>query len=135
MLRQRPIRLTRADDDGGVPAPSAADGGLALAARWEEAWPRNLCGVASALTTCSSMSGLGVLRLRVFFWLRYHVRPLRTWDSAPLVDLSFVHFAQWALIDRLPGNDGLDDERLRPRYLLFLTNSWTTLLTSVEASL
>jgi hypothetical protein len=123
MLRQRRITLTRAEDDGGIPArQSPADVGLALAARWEEAWPSNLCGVASALTTCSSMSVLGVLRLKVFFWLRYHVRPLRTWDAAPLLDLSFIHFAQWALIDRLPGNDGLDSERLRPRYLLFLTN-------------
>jgi hypothetical protein len=123
MLRQRQATLAHADEDGGDQArPGPAEGGLASAARWEEAWPRNLCGVASALTTCSSMGALGVLRLKVFFWLRYHVRALRTWDAAPLVDLSFIHFAQWALIDRLPGNDGMDDERLRPRYLLFLTN-------------
>jgi hypothetical protein len=121
MLRQRAITLARADSDEHT-RPDPAGGRLALAARWEEAWPKSLCGVASALTTCSSMSALGVLRLKAFFWLRYHVRPLRTWDAAPLVDLSFIHFAQWALIDRLPGNEGMDDERLRPRYLLFLTN-------------
>lgn len=123
MLRRRPITLTRADDACVEPArPMAPDGEPPLAARWEEAWPKNLCGVASALTTCSSIGGLGVLRLRLFFWLRHHIRPLRTWDARPLANLSFIHFAQWALIDRLPGNDGMDDQLLRPRYLLFLTN-------------
>ena len=123
MLRQPPITLIRRERDGGEPARSSpADGGPPLAATWEEASPKNVCGVASALTMCSSMGKPGVLRIELFFWLRYHVRPLRTWDAAPLVDLSFIHFAQWALIDRLPGNDGMDDERLRPRYLLFLTN-------------
>jgi hypothetical protein len=65
---------------------------------------------------------VGALRLRAFFWVRYHVPWIRRRDAKPLVKLSFIHFAQWAMIDRLPGNEGMKDERLRPRYLLFLTN-------------
>jgi hypothetical protein len=109
-------------DDRGDRGRSPHDTDTSSAASWEELWPRNLCGVARALTTCSAMGWFGVVRLRCFFWVRYHVPPFRRWEAKPLVKLSFIHFAQWAMIDRLPGNDGMDDERLRPRYLLFLTN-------------
>jgi hypothetical protein len=112
---------TGADGDERPPAPAASPG-LADAARWEEAWPQNTSGVASALTTCSSMRWWGIQRLRAFFWLRRTCPPLRKWDAKPLVALNFIHFAQWAVIDRLPANGGMAGQRLRPRYLLFLTN-------------
>lgn len=116
--RHNPPRM----QGNGTRNPPSPDDETSCAARWEEAWPRNLSGVASALTTCSAMGWWGVFRLKPFFWVRYHVPPIRTWDAKPLVKLSFIHFAQWALIKELPGNDGMRSERLRPRYLLFLTN-------------
>jgi hypothetical protein len=121
MLRDRGFTADRAQTNGRYDLP-VDEGQSPGAARWEEQWPGNVCGVASALTTCSAMGRWGAWRLKAFFWVRYHVPPVRRWDARPLVKLSFIHFAQWALIDRLPGNDGMDDERLRPRYLLFLTN-------------
>jgi hypothetical protein len=76
----------------------------------------------SLIEPCSAMGSRGALRLRLIFWLRRHVSLLRRRAGKQLLGLSFIHFAQWSLIDSFPGNDGMDDLRLRPRYLLFLTN-------------
>jgi hypothetical protein len=116
------LRGPAADDADERPPSPAARAGVADAARWEETWPGNTSGVASALTTCSSMRWWGILRLKPFFWVRRNCPPIRKWDAKPLVALSFIHFAQWSLVDRLPGNGGMPEQRLRPRYLLFLTN-------------
>jgi hypothetical protein len=86
------------------------------AAQWEERSPSNVCGMATAITTMAPMRRRKVLALRLAFWMRRHVAPYRELKARPLRRLSFIHFAQWTLVRRLPG------QPLSPTYLCFESN-------------
>jgi hypothetical protein len=90
---------------------------------WEEAWPGNCCGVASALTEIGPlrMGSLEYKVLRGGFWLRWWWTWFRNKKRRPLRELGFIHFARWVLIDQLPTGDG-GMKRLRPMYLFFESN-------------
>jgi len=45
-----------------------------------------------------------------------------TWVKGPLLRLSFIHFARWALISRWPADRQTRRDRAAPRALLFLTS-------------
>ena len=93
------------------------------ARRWEEACPGNVAGKARALTAIGPMTGGWRLWvLRGAFWLRRHFSPFRHSRVAQLRRLSFIYFARWALIDRLPGGDGAPGTELKPPYLYFESN-------------
>jgi hypothetical protein len=60
---------------------------------WEEQWPDNLCGVASALTTLAPLPRSRVWQPWLMFWIRRVAGPPR-----PLAPLSFIYFARTALV-------------------------------------
>ena len=91
--------------------------------QWEEAAPGNVCGVALALTTLGPLRrGWRYRWLRVGFWLRRNCKWFRERRAKPLRRLSFIHFARWALVTELPGDDGVAKEVLEPPYLYFESN-------------
>lgn len=73
----------------------------------------NRCGRATALTALTRVRWWGRLTLPPLFWLGQTF----PWLSRTLARLSFIHFARWALVRRLPGGP-----RLRPPVLLFESN-------------
>jgi hypothetical protein len=62
------------------------------------------------------------------WWWRLWIRltwPLAdrgTWVKAPLLRLSFIHFARWSVISRWPTDRQTRRDRAAPPSLLFLTN-------------
>jgi hypothetical protein len=74
-------------------------------------------GRAIALTTLSPV----VKPRRLNFWLRVvkYIPPL----GRPLAELSFIHYARWAVLDEVPAPDGSGRRTpLESRYLLFESN-------------
>ncbi len=97
-------------------------------AQWEERAAGNVRGVARALTTMAPMKPWKVVLLRLAFWLRRNVPPSRALKARPLLRLSFIHFARWALVRRIPYNGPPQrKEKLRYPHLFFESNfngSW-----------
>jgi hypothetical protein len=76
----------------------------------------NVEGKATAITVLTPLRWDGPLVLGVVFWAGRNVKE----TLKKLEQLSFIHYARWALIDRFPGADG--GERLNHSYLLFESN-------------
>jgi|SoiMethySBSTD1v2_1073268.scaffolds.fasta_scaffold235735_3 hypothetical protein len=72
----------------------------------------NIQGRLSALLTINTVRWYGVPILRALFFVGRHFPPL----SSKLRDLSFIHFARWTIVRKLPG------EQLRRPHLLFESN-------------
>jgi hypothetical protein len=85
---------------------------------------RNVYGRARAITVMSPIKPGWTLFLRVLLWLFQTFPRL----SEPLVRLSFIHFAHWNIVTRIPENGPPQaPERLNYHYSLFLSNfngSW-----------
>lgn len=79
----------------------------------------NVEGRATALTVITPVKPLWWLWLTVLFWLGGHV----TASLKKLQVLSFIHYARWSIIRRLPGaHESVAGERLHHTYLLFESN-------------
>jgi hypothetical protein len=76
----------------------------------------NVEGKATAITVLSPMRWQGPLVLGAIFWAGRHVGG----TTGKLQELSFIHYARWAVIDRFP--DAGDGEKLAHSYLLFESN-------------
>jgi hypothetical protein len=85
---------------------------------------KNLYGRARAITVLSPIKPGGVELLRGLLWTFQTFPKL----SEPLVRLSFIHFAQWNIVSRIPQNGPPQQpEELNYDYSLFLSNfngSW-----------
>jgi hypothetical protein len=81
--------------------------------------PRNVDGQAIAITVLSTVKWWGRLWLPlVFLWAR-----LFPSSRSTLARLSFIHFARWTLVKRLPYNgEPQPKRRLRHPYLFFESN-------------
>lgn len=91
--------------------------------RWKDAEPRNVLGVARALTAIGPLvTGPRYWKLRIGFWARRHIAPYRNSRARALRRLSFIHFARWVLIRDLPEADGTSRRPLRPIYMYFESN-------------
>lgn len=73
----------------------------------------NVEGRATAITVLTPVKPIGRLLLPLVFWFGRHA----TWTLKKLHMLSFIHFARWIIVARLPGS-----ERLHYRYLYFESN-------------
>jgi hypothetical protein len=81
--------------------------------------PRNVNGQAIALTVFSTVKWWGRLWLRLVFLFARLVPSSR----GTLAKLSFIHFARWSLVRRLPANGPSHPERkLRYPHLFFESN-------------
>jgi hypothetical protein len=76
----------------------------------------NVEGKATAITVLTPVRPHGRFVLAVVFWVGRHV----TATLKKLRQLSFIHYARWALIERFP--DGGSGERLNHSYLFFESN-------------
>jgi hypothetical protein len=76
----------------------------------------NVEGKATALTALTPVRRGGPLLLWIVFWAARNVAS----TLAKLEQLSFIHYARWAVIKRFP--DGAGGERLGHSYLLFESN-------------
>ena len=74
--------------------------------------PPNVAGQAIAITVFSTCRWWARPYLTALFWYSR----LRPSSRAKLADLSFIHFARWTLVKRLPG------QRLRYAHLFFESN-------------
>ncbi len=81
-----------------------------------EARTANVDGKATAITVMSPVWPLAKWWLRFLFWGGRHL----TFTLKKLEELSFIHYARWAVIDEFP--DGEGGERLHYSYLLFESN-------------
>jgi len=85
---------------------------------------KNLYGRARAISVMSPIKPGGTEFLRGLLWLFQTFPKL----SEPLVRLSFIHFAQWNIVPRIPENGPPQEpEELNYDYSLFLSNfngSW-----------
>jgi hypothetical protein len=79
---------------------------------------RNVHGRARAITVISTVKWWGGLWLPLFFFYASRVRG----PSPLLAQLSFIHFARWTLIRRLPSNGPDRGQRLRHAHLVFESN-------------
>jgi hypothetical protein len=69
--------------------------------------PRNVDGQAIAITVFSSVNWLGRLWLPLLFWAATLIARVEAWLGRPpgkLARLSFIHFARWTLVRRIPYN-------------------------------
>ena len=73
----------------------------------------NVEGRATAITVLTPVKPTGRLLLPVVFWFGRHA----TFTLKKLQQLSFIHFARWIVIPRLP-----DGEKLHYPYLFFESN-------------
>ena len=73
----------------------------------------NVEGRATAITVLTPVKPIGRFWLPLLFWFGRHA----TWTLKKLHMLSFIHFARWIIVPRLPGG-----ERLHYRYLYFESN-------------
>jgi hypothetical protein len=79
----------------------------------------NIEGRAQAITVMSPVKPFWSLWLRVLFWLTRRFPSI----TGPLRQLSFIHFARWNLVTRIPYNGSpQQQERLHYTYLLFTSN-------------
>jgi hypothetical protein len=76
----------------------------------------NVEGRATAITVLTPVRRGGRLWLALVFWAGRHL----TWTLKKLQQLSFIHYARWAVIPRFP--DGAEGERLHHTYLFFESN-------------
>ncbi|MGI8595037.1 MAG: hypothetical protein ACR2ML_11850 [Solirubrobacteraceae bacterium] len=76
----------------------------------------NVEGKATAITVLTPMRPRGRFVLAVVFWVGRHL----TATLKKLQQLSFIHYARWAVIERFP--DGGGGERPHRSYLLFESN-------------
>ncbi len=76
----------------------------------------NIEGKATAITVLTPVSWWGPPVLRLVFWGGRNLK----FTLKKLEQLSFIHYARWALIERFP--DGGDGERLSHPYLFFESN-------------
>jgi hypothetical protein len=76
----------------------------------------NVEGKATAITVLTPVKPWGPLLLRLVFWAGRHL----TFTLTKLQQLSFIHYARWAVVDRFP--DGGEGERLHHSYLFFESN-------------
>jgi hypothetical protein len=60
----------------------------------------DVAGRATAMTLITPLRRGGLRWARVVMWLGRRVKYITT----PLVEMSFIHFARWTLIERLPGD-------------------------------
>jgi hypothetical protein len=83
----------------------------------------DICGRQHALTVISGVAPWWSLLLRLQFLVRPRL-PARWREkmAKPLEDLSFIHFARWTLIRRLPADPAEPAEPLRADLLLFESN-------------
>ena len=79
---------------------------------------RNVHGQAIAITVFSTVNRWGRLGLPLLF---LYLRFLRG-SSSDLSRLSFIHFARWTLVRRLPANGTRGGSRLRYPHLFFESN-------------
>jgi hypothetical protein len=85
------IRFLRVNEGGPAPAePITATGTT----------PRNVDGQAIAITVFSSVKWIGRLWLPLVFWIATHLPK----STGTLGRLSFIHFARWTLVRRIPYN-------------------------------
>ena len=84
---------------------------------------RYVAGQAVALTVFSTTRWWGPAVLRLFFWFVRDVRLPGRESLGTLKALSFIHFARWTIVRRIPYN-GLPQrrERLRFPHLYFESN-------------
>lgn len=86
--------------------------------------PSDIVGKVEAITVLNRVKRGGPAQLALVFWLMRHVRLL----TAPLRKLSFIHFARWTLVKRIPYNGPPQQrEHLNYQYLIFTSNfngSW-----------
>jgi hypothetical protein len=75
----------------------------------------NVEGKATAITVVTPLRPWGRAVLGVVFWAGRHL----TSTLEKLHQLSFIHYARWAVVRRFP--DGGDGERLHHSYLFFQT--------------
>jgi hypothetical protein len=73
----------------------------------------NVEGRATAITVLTPVKPTGRLLLPIVFWFGRHA----TFTLKKLHELSFIHFARWIVIPRLP-----DGEKLKYPYLFFESN-------------
>jgi hypothetical protein len=76
----------------------------------------NVEGKATAITVLTPVKREGPLVLWAVFWAGRHIKE----TLKKLEQLSFIHYARWAVIERFPGEDG--GEKLDHEYLLFESN-------------
>lgn len=76
----------------------------------------NVEGKATAITVITPLKRCGPLVLWFVFWAGRHI----TATLRKLEELSFIHYARWAVIGRFP--DGHGGERLNHSYLFFESN-------------
>jgi len=79
---------------------------------------RNVHGRAQAVTVISTVKWWGRLWLPLFFFYATRIRG----PSPQLEQLSFIHFARWTLIRRLPSNGSQPAQRFRHPHFLFESN-------------
>ena len=79
---------------------------------------RNVDGQAIAITVFSALKWWG----RPYLWFVFLIRRLRPDPNSPLVRLSFIHFARWTVVKRIPHNEGAPREKLRYKRLFFESN-------------
>jgi len=79
----------------------------------------NIEGRAQAITVLSPIKPYWSIWLRILFWLTKKFPSI----TGPLRQLSFIHFARWNLVSRIPFNGPPQlKERLNYTYLLFTSN-------------
>lgn len=76
----------------------------------------NVEGKATAITVLTPLRREGPALLTLVFWVGRNVKE----TLKKLEELSFIHYARWAVIDRFPDSNG--GERLNHTYLLFESN-------------
>jgi hypothetical protein len=76
----------------------------------------NIEGKATAITVLTPIKREGPLVLMAVFWAGRHIKE----TLKKLEQLSFIHYARWAVVDRFPDLDG--GEELGHDYLLFESN-------------
>ena len=80
---------------------------------------RNVDGRVQAMTVLTPIRPRSTFLLRLGFFVGRHYKPL----SAKLRQLSFIHYARWSIVTRIPENGPPQEpERLHYDYLMFTTN-------------
>jgi len=80
---------------------------------------RNIDGVAIAITVFSTVKWWGKLFLPVLFFVTKRRPPL----TKTLVELSFIHFARWSIVKKIPYNGAPQPkQKLRYAHMYFESN-------------
>lgn len=76
-------------------------------------------GKVQAITVLTPVKPWWTIWLRILFWIAGHFKSF----TAPLRQLSFIHYARWNIIDGIPYNGAPQKpEKLHYKYLLFTSN-------------